>query len=271
MGESKRGRGEKSATYLINDCLDKGGETRVDVIGNHTDAFGLPGINRLFRVARHVLLKHGLDIPALPLVLGKDGLAAQETALLGAVPVELNRVLRLSGNHALVLEEGPQDLEDGDGTAAIIVGAGSRENAGEPQVQAVLVGADNNGAVGLAGNGDDGGALGPRVLEHARGHGLVGAGLGNDVVDAGEEPLRGLSAVIGFVVTGVEASELLQVALHLILGKVVEEGADGVLLLALLGEFDGGAGLQVVGAEVFGVRDVHEALSVLERVATPSS
>jgi hypothetical protein len=51
-----------------DDLLDELGKPRVDVVGDNADRLWFACIDGLLNVAGHVLLKHGLDVPALLLV-----------------------------------------------------------------------------------------------------------------------------------------------------------------------------------------------------------
>ena len=68
-------------------------------------------------VASHVILEHGDNLAAIGLVFLGNVLAAQETGLLGAVPMEFDGALGLES----ILHERSERFQDGDGAAAIIL------------------------------------------------------------------------------------------------------------------------------------------------------
>lgn len=184
-----------------DDLLDECGEAWVNEIGDNTNTFLLASSNSAMSVTSHILLQHGLDITTLLLVRAEDSLATKKTSLLGTVPVELHGVLGLAMRNVLVLEEHAKSFENGDCSRAVIVGAGSSEDGWQEQVDAVLVCADNNGSLTLAGKSRDDTVLTPRVLEEVRD---TSAGVCKGLVDLVEQPLRRLPAVVGLVVAGVE-------------------------------------------------------------------
>lgn len=84
----------------------------IDIVRGDADHFAASA-----NVAGHVNLHHGDDIATILIVLLCNRLAAQETALLGAVPVKLYRALRSKP----ILNQAPECLEDSDGATAIIL------------------------------------------------------------------------------------------------------------------------------------------------------
>lgn len=123
-------------------------------------------------------------------------MATKETALLGAVPVKLDRVVGLAFDDVLGLEQGTKDLEDGHGTTAIIVGAGRGQDRWQPKVDGILVGTNDDCAVRLARNCNNNTALLPCVGERRGGDVLIGTRILDDGVDLGEKPLGRLAAVV---------------------------------------------------------------------------
>lgn len=184
-----------------DDLLDECGEARVDEIGDNADTLLLASSNSAMSVSRHILLKHGLDIATLLLVRAEDSLATEKTSLLGTVPVELHGVLGLAMCNVLILKKHTKSFENGDGSRAVVVGAGSSEDGGQEQVDAVLVCADNNSLLALAGKGRNDTVLAPRMLEEVCD---ASAGVRKCLVDLIKQPLRRLPAVVGLVVAGVE-------------------------------------------------------------------
>jgi hypothetical protein len=94
---------------------------------------------------------------------------------------------------------------------------------------------------------------------------FVGACVLDDRVDLGQQPLGRLATVIGLVIARVEAGELLQAALDVLLRKILQQGLDDVLLGALVGEDALALDASPERAEVLGLGDVEEALAVLFR------
>lgn len=129
------------------------------------------------------------------------------------------------------------------------------------------MGTNDNGGVGLARDLGNHRVLLPGVREALSSDGLVGTGSVDDLVDLLEDPIGGLEAVIGLVVSGVEARQLLEVLLHILLLEMLGQRRDIVLLDALLGEGHGLFGGDVLGAEILGVGDIHEVLAILRRVS----
>lgn len=148
-------------------------------------------------MSRHVLLQHGLDVPAGLLVAGEDGLAPEQTALLGAVPMELERVGVLALDDLGGLENDAEGLEDGHGAAAVVIGPRRSEDAGQPQVDGILMRANDDRRVCLAGDGGDDGVLAPRVLEVLSRDVLVCAGGLDGLADLAQKPFARLPPVVG--------------------------------------------------------------------------
>lgn len=267
-------------TNFLDNDLDELSQASVDEIGDDADALGLTSVQSLLDKASHVLLEHGLDVSVCSLVRLEDGLRSKKTALLGTiwrldyvrrwdglwaslpVPVELNGVGSFAFDNILGVKEGTEHLHGGDGTASIIVSSGSGENGGQEEVDGVLVSANDDGLVGLAGDGGDDRVLLPGMGEALGEDGGVGSSLLDDAVDLLEDPVGGLQAVRGLVVSGVEAGQLLEVGPHVLLVEILGERNDLVLLDALLGKDNGGSGLGI-SAEGLGGGDVHEVLAIL--------
>jgi len=164
-GVAALGKHEGDVAVGGDNLLDEGGQAGVDVVGDYAHALGLSRRQRLLDVARHILLQHSLDVAAGALVRLEDSLAAEQAALLGAVPVELDGVGRRAMRDALVLEQHAQRLEDGDGAAAIVVGARRRQDRRQKQIDAVLVRADHHRLVARARDLRDHRRLAPWVHE----------------------------------------------------------------------------------------------------------
>lgn len=92
---------------------------------------------------------------------------------------------------------------------------------------------------------------------------ILGSSVLDDALNLAEDPVGGLKAVLGLVVAGVEAGELLEIGLHVGLIEGFGELVKGGLLDALLGESYGGLGVEVVEAESLGFGDVHKLLAIL--------
>src|SRR5690606_32250883 len=107
----------------------------------------------------------------------------------GAVPVELDGVLVVALDHVLGLEEDAEGLEERDGATAIVVGAGGGQNTRQPEIDRVLVRADDNSGVGLAGDGGDDTVLAPWVLEVLSADVVLRAGILDGLAHLAEEPL----------------------------------------------------------------------------------
>jgi len=147
-------------------------------------------------MASHILLEHGLDVPAGLRIARKDGLATEKTTLLSAVPVELDGVGVVALHNVLGLKKDAECLEDGDGAATIVIGARGSENAREPQVDRILMGADHNGRVRLTRDGCDDAVLAPGVLEVLSSDMLLGAGILDDAANLVQQPLARLSPIL---------------------------------------------------------------------------
>lgn len=115
-------------SYLLNDLLNKLGQSSVDKVSDDTNTLRSAVFEGLLDESSHILLQHSLDILALLLVLLEDSLTTEQTTLLGAVPVELDRVGRLAINDILGVEERTEDLHDSNSTASIIISTGSGED-----------------------------------------------------------------------------------------------------------------------------------------------
>ena len=129
----------------------------------------------------------------------EDSLAAKKATLLSTVPVELDGVFVVTLENVLGLEENTESLQDGDGTAAIVISARGSENGREPKVDRVLVRADNNGGIGLAGNGSNDAVLAPSVLEVAGSNDVVRASLLDGVTNLLEKPFARLTSALGLL------------------------------------------------------------------------
>ena len=190
-------QGGTRVTYLNDDLLDELGQAGVNVVDNDTDALHLSSLQGTGHMPGHILLQHGLDVSARLLVAGEDGLAPEQTTLLGAVPVKLECVGMLALDDGLGLENDTECLENGHGAATIIVCAGRSQNARQPQVDRVLVRADDNRRIGLAGDRGDDGVLAPRVLEMRSRDVLLGAGSLDRVANLTQKPFARLLPVVG--------------------------------------------------------------------------
>lgn len=261
-------------TYLDDDLLDEAGQAGINKVGNDTDALRLSSVKRSLHKSSHVLLEHSLDVTSILLVRREDGLATKKTALLGAVPVELDGVVGLARNDILGLEEGAESFENGHGATAIVIGTWCGENGRQPQVDRILVRTDDDGAIRLARDGNNDRALLPGVGEGLGIDMLVSAGVLDDGIQLSQKPFGRLAAVVGLEVAGVKARELLQVGLDLLLVKVLDERLNLVLEATLLGE-DAllRLGVEAICAELLVVGDIEEAVSVLQDVtsALPAS
>lgn len=89
-------------------------------------------------------LDHGKDIDTLLLVALGNGLGTKETSLLSRVPVELDRAVGAETS----VDEGTENFEDGNSARSIVISTGGATPHGQPHVDRVLVGADNDGGVG---------------------------------------------------------------------------------------------------------------------------
>lgn len=137
--------------------------------------------------------------------------------------MKLDRVGRVALNDFLGCQEDAEGLEDRHGTAAIVVGARRGKDGGKPEVDGVLVRADDDRVLGLAGNRRDDRVLAPRVLEVlGLDPVLVGARVLDRLLHRLEQPLGRLPSVVRLVVARVEARELLEMRLHLVLREVSE-------------------------------------------------
>lgn len=252
--------------YLLDDGLDEGGQTRIDEVGDNANTLGSASINGLLDETSHILLQHCLHITTLLLILLKDGLATQQSTLLGAIPMELDSISRLSLHNILRMQQSSKNLHDSNRPAPIIVRTRRRQNRREEQVNRVLMRANHDRRVALTGDGGDHRVLLPGMREALSDNSVVRASLLDDRVDLLEDPVRRLQAVVGLVVAGVEASQLLEVGFHVALVEVLGERLDFVVLDALLGELDGALRREVFGAEVGVLGDVHEVLAILEKV-----
>lgn len=195
-------------TYSSDNLLDKVGETSVHVIRDHAHGLLHTGLD----VAGHVLLQHRLDNTSGVLVALEDGLATEQTGLLGGVPVEFNGVGLVAGRDGGIGEQDAHSLKDSEGTAAIVISTGSTAGSWAGAVDAILVRADDNSVCALSGDSGDDAVLGPGwVAESADGHFGVG---GCDLLDLLEEPFGRLLAVCALVVAVLEVGEGGELALH---------------------------------------------------------
>lgn len=209
----------------------------------------------------------------------EDGLRSEKPAFFSAVPVELDGLFQRRLGGFEVLDEHPESLQDGDSTAAIIVRTWCGKERREEQVDAVLVGADYNGALRLARDPGNDGRLRPAVGERGKLEMSIPIG---SLVDTREEPFRGLAAVVGLLqsahgtskstrithpeVPRVEARKLLQILPHVILVQMLKQRSNLVFELHLIGKDDLLLREHPDLAQVLVVGDVHEILALsLER------
>jgi hypothetical protein len=178
------------------------------------------------------------------------------------IPVELDSVGGLALDDIFGVEKGTEHLHGGDGTATVIIGAGSGEDGRQEEVDGVLMRANDDSLVGLARNSRDDGVLLPSMGEALSRDSILSTSVLDDAVDLLKDPVGGLEAIFGLVVSGMEARQLLEVCLHVVLVELLRKRSDLVLLDALLGEGNGGSSLGA-GTESAGVGDVHEALAIL--------
>lgn len=87
---------------------------------------GIDGDLPARRVAGHVLVDHGQHLLAGRLVVGEDGLGAEQSALFAGVEVELERVLGLKARAG----QDPERLENDDDAGTVVVGAGAAGRGG---------------------------------------------------------------------------------------------------------------------------------------------
>lgn len=98
--------------------------------------------------------------------------------------MEFDSVVGLAFEYVVVLEEHAQSLKNGDSARAVIVCTRSGEQGGKEQVNAVLVGAYDDGLITLSGNGGNDAVLAPWMLEMSDVSAVVkSTRLGKSVVD----------------------------------------------------------------------------------------
>ncbi|KAJ0162989.1 hypothetical protein CTA2_3718 [Colletotrichum tanaceti] len=211
---------------LLAQADGPGGQRGVGVGLDEAD--GLGGVAR--DKGRHVELEHGADGGALLLLVGGDGLAAQQAALLGGVPVELDGPVP---GHVAAGGEHAEGLEDADGAGAVVVGARGRQQR-EQVVGRVLVGADDGQGLGEVADlgleaGDDGRLreLVGEVLERDVG---VQRRRGDDAGDVVVQPDGARLARRPAVVAVVVARHVPEHVVHLGPVDLGEEGPDEVLM-----------------------------------------
>lgn len=162
------GQRVRDVAVSFDDGLDELGQRGVDEVRNHADGFGLAVRQRLLHVARHVLLDHGLDLRSFLGVGLEYRLAAQQPALLGGVPVELDGVLGRAVDDGGRLQKRRQGLEDRHRPAAVVVGPRRRQDRWQEHIDAVQVRSDHHRVVCPAWEARDDARLRPRVPERVQ-------------------------------------------------------------------------------------------------------
>lgn len=216
------GRGLVKRTYCGDNLLDERGKTLIDIVDDHTHRLLQARIQSPLDIARHILLKHSLDITVVLLVARVDRLRTEQTTLFSRIPMELDSVLRRTRRNRLRPQQGPKRLEDRNSPTAIVVRARRSQNRRQKEVDTILVRAEHNRVVRLSRDARDDAELAPGVVE-ALGCRAVrgGAGLVQDVAHLAEEPFGGLDACLRLVVAGVVGGEVLEVLPHVIGGEGV--------------------------------------------------
>ena len=79
--------------------------------------------------------------------------------------MKFERVLPLTLPNVLRLKDDSEGFQDGDCYTSVVVGPRSCQKRGEEQVDAVLMGTNDNSFVALAWDGSDDGKLTPRMRE----------------------------------------------------------------------------------------------------------
>ena len=137
---------------------DEVGQGPVHMVGHDADTLGSAVGEGACGVADAIELQGCNDVTAGVAVCFVDGLGAEQAAFLGAVPVELDGVGKGAGEGGGgIVKEDSGCLEDGDGATAVVVGAWRAQDGWEEEVYTVLVGADDDGLVALAGDAEDDG------------------------------------------------------------------------------------------------------------------
>jgi len=241
------GVGPANVQVLVNQLAVEGNGLGVNVVGDNANG-GLATI-----VGDHVELHHAADGDAAGLVAVGNSLGAQETDLLGGVPVELNGVLGAEASGG----EDAKDLKDANGARGIIISTGGASR-GHASSSAVLVGAKNDNilhrARGALNPGDQGrlepgvGELGDRDIRP----------VGGDGEDLVVEPVGRVKTGLGGVVPVAEGSHGGQLGLVQV---GINEGEQGVH--HRLVERAGGDGSRGLGGQrrinFLEVSDVHVA------------
>lgn len=129
--------------------------------------------------------------------------------------------------------------------------------------------ADDHRLIALPRQGGNDTSLAPRVREYSdEGAAVVrGGGVGDGPVDAAVQPGRGLGAVVGLVVAGMEGGELLEVAVHVLFGEVLHHRREGGVVCGFGGVLDVGFGCGREEAEFGRGGDVHEVEAGLEEIS----
>lgn len=164
--------------------------------------------------------------------------------------MELDGILSLALGDSVRPQQGPKRLENGDSSTAVIVRTRRSQDGREEKVNAILVGAQHDGVVGLSRDPSNDTELAPGVGDFLHCCAVVaGAGLINHAGDLVIQPLGGLDAGLGLVVPGVEGCEVFQVGSHVVLGQVVCQGEDFLLVCHLLRVVDDALGMEsAIGA-----------------------
>lgn len=203
-----------------DDLLDKLSEARVNKISDNTKRLGTTTVEGLLNESGHVLLEHSCDLYLTLGVLRENCLGSEKTSFFGRVPVKLNSVV----GSETIADQSAEGLEDSNGAGSVVVSTGCSEERREDEVDGILVGTNNNSAIirstGIeTRNTSNERSLRPGVVEWEDLDTGVDGGNGLDGV---EEPLRGVGASGGLVVSGVERGKVLKVDFHVINADVRE-------------------------------------------------
>lgn len=108
------------------------------------ELFSFFGVSiNVLQIDHVIYLNHRKNIDTLLLVALGNSLGTKETSFFSRVPVEFDRAV---GAEASV-DEGTENLKDGYSARAIVISTGGATPQGQPHVDGILVGADNDGGV----------------------------------------------------------------------------------------------------------------------------
>jgi hypothetical protein len=149
--------------------------------------------------------------------------------------MELESVLELAWAKVLVRKQDTKSLQNGEGTAAIVINARSATVETISRVDGVQMTADDDGPVAATGHLDNHRLLRKgSVRKHLSGYAILSRLLHN-IRNLTEEPFSGLCTRLRLTEAGVVRGVMLEILLDVIPAELRDKTPDVLLVLELLG------------------------------------